>query len=125
MRSFEKLMMVTRLDMWRHTAAVPHARSPRAQVICLTVILLLVGCAAPREELWPPKPGSPTHPVYVSLDTWHAMIAFPIDRAEEPELSVQPESSGAETQASAGRTQRLYEEWGYAERACIWREGRA
>jgi hypothetical protein len=64
------------------------------------VTLLLLGCASPREELWPPQPGSLTHPVYVSLDTWHAMIAFPVP-AQHSELS----------------PQHLYEEWGYAERA--------
>jgi hypothetical protein len=100
MRSFEKIMMVTRQDMWRHTAAVPHARSLGPLVICLTVILLLLGCASPREELWPPRPGSLTHPIYVSLDTWHAMIAFPPDTPDASRF-----------------TPHAYEEWGYAERA--------
>ena len=117
MSSFEKIMMVTRLEVRRHTAPVPHARSLRHQVICLTVILLLLGCASPREERWPPQPGFPTHPIYVSLDTWHAMIAFPVDGTEEPGLKAQPESSGEETQTSVRRTQLFYEEWGYAERA--------
>jgi hypothetical protein len=59
-------------------------------VACMTT-LLLYGCAAPARELWPPPSGAPARTIYVSLDAWHAMIAFPEDRG--------------------------FEEWGYAERA--------
>lgn len=45
------------------------------------------------------------------------MIAFPVDRTEKSGLKARPESSGGETQTSAGRTQHFYEEWGYAEQA--------
>jgi hypothetical protein len=45
------------------------------------------------------------------------MIAFPVDRTEEPGLKNQAESSGEETQTSVRRAQHFYEEWGYAERA--------
>ena len=55
--------------------------------------ILLSACASPVEGLWPPPPDSPARTVHVSLDTWHAMIAFPAD------------------------TPHAYEEWGYAERA--------
>jgi hypothetical protein len=40
--------------------------------------------------------------VYVSIDTWHAMIAFPHENG---------------TEHSAFKSQHLFEEWGYAERA--------
>ncbi len=59
----------------------------------LLIALLLGGCASPVEGLWPPAAGAPSHMIHVSLDTWHAMIAFPVD------------------------TPHAYEEWGYAERA--------
>jgi len=54
---------------------------------------LLWGCASPIPDLWPPTPDEPARTIYVSLDTWHAMITFPVD------------------------TPHTYEEWGYAERA--------
>lgn len=54
---------------------------------------LLWGCASPIPDLWPPTPDVPARTIYVSLDIWHAMIAFPVG------------------------TPHTYEEWGYAERA--------
>ena len=66
--------------------------------ILLLGLLLLAGCAAPIQELWPPPEGAPSVRILVSLDTWHAMIAMPIE----------PKSAAAKA---------LYEEWGYAERA--------
>ncbi len=52
------------------------------------VILLTLSsaCASPVEGLWPPSPKSVQHTMYVSIGTWHAMIAFPI----QPEDSNQP-----------------------------------
>lgn len=75
-------------------------------------LLLLVpaaGCATPRGGLWPPAPGEPTQAIFVSVDTWHAMIAFPLEA--QPELL--REGSG-DAPAGGGP---LFEEWGYAERA--------
>jgi hypothetical protein len=63
---------------------------------------LLSACASPVEGLWPPPPDSATQTIVVSIDTWHAMIAFP--REDGPEHS-------------AVGSQYSYEEWGYAERA--------
>jgi hypothetical protein len=58
------------------------------------------------------------HTVYVSLDTWHAMIAFPReDGTEDSELTTERNSSDSGHQSSALGSQPLYEEWGYAERA--------
>ncbi|MEW6544902.1 MAG: DUF2459 domain-containing protein [Nitrospirota bacterium] len=68
------------------------------------LLLFTCGCAGPVRELWPPQPGAPSRTVIVSLDTWHAMIAFP--------LSGQPAASDIQT--SAFSIQR-FEEWGYAE----------
>ena len=65
----------------------------------LCVLLLWPGCAAPAQELWPPPPETSFRTIYVSLDAWHAMIAFPLS-----------------DQHSAFSAQR-FEEWGYAERA--------
>jgi hypothetical protein len=63
---------------------------------------VLAGCAAPVAGLWPPAPQTPTRPIVVSLDSWHAMIAFPFDGlARDPRAT--PDAR--------------FEEWGYAERA--------
>lgn len=71
-----------------------------AVAITLLVFLLLSACASPVEGLWPLAPGSPARTVVVSLDTWHAMIAFQTDRPHASPL-----------------TPHAFEEWGYAERA--------
>ena len=57
------------------------------------------GCATSDPALWPPAPGTPTKEIYVSLDTWHAMIGF---QKETTTPSPEPVR---------------FEEWGYAERA--------
>ena len=64
------------------------------------LLTLLSACASPVESLRPPPPDSDSQTIVVSLDTWHAMIAFPIDT---------PDASRFAPHA--------YEEWGYAERA--------
>jgi hypothetical protein len=56
----------------------------------------VAGCVSPIQELWPPGSNAPSYPIYVSLDTWHAMIGFS-----------EGERKGREE----------FEEWGYAERA--------
>ncbi len=66
----------------------------------LSALLLLSACASPVEGLWPPAPNSPARTVVVSLDTWHAMIAFSTDMPYASPL-----------------TPHAFEEWGYAERA--------
>ncbi|MDR4470816.1 MAG: DUF2459 domain-containing protein [Nitrospira sp.] len=64
------------------------------EISCSVVLLTLSSaCASPVEGLWPPPPDSNTQTIAVSIDTWHAMIAFQND------------------------TPHAYEEWGYAERA--------
>ncbi|HSA87556.1 MAG TPA: DUF2459 domain-containing protein [Nitrospira sp.] len=73
------------------------------------VLMLLSACASPVKSLWPVPPESAAHTMYVSIDTWHAMIAFPT----QPEGSDQLSAFSIE-----GNTpQHLFEEWGYAERA--------
>jgi hypothetical protein len=62
------------------------------------VLFLASGCTAPIRGLWPPSQNDPTITISVSLDTWHAMIAFPGQTTEDVE-------------------KKFYEEWGYAERA--------
>jgi len=66
----------------------------------LSASVLLSACALPVEGLWPLSLDSPARTIFVSLDTWHAMIAF---RADTPDAS--------------RFTPHEYEEWGYAERA--------
>jgi hypothetical protein len=73
---------------------------PRRYVLgfVFALVITFYGCAAPVQGLWPPQDGAPSHTIVISLDTWHAMIAFPLapfpfDR------------------------QSAFEEWGYAEQA--------
>ena len=89
-----------------------------------TIILWVAGailfsaCASPVEGLWPPPPDSAARPILVSLDTWHAMIAFPRENGtEDSGLRTGRNSSDSGPQSSALGSQHLYEEWGYAERA--------
>ena len=88
--------------------------SDKARTISLSgaaiLLALLPACASPVEGLWPPSPASPARTIYVSLDTWHAMIAFPI----QPEDSEQPSAFSFK---EGNPPQHLFEEWGYAERA--------
>lgn len=97
-------------------------RDPLVQRIRLTVgalcLLPLSGCASPVEGLWPPTQSSPAQTIVVSLDPWHAMIAFSMEQAassdQPPAVDLEARSS---TQHSAPSTQHSFEEWGYAERA--------
>lgn len=102
--------------------SVPVARRRRSDWIgsagsILIACLLLWGCASPLPELWPPPSDAPIQTVSVSLDTWHAMIALPVERTEDSGLRTERESSASETQSSALSPRPSYEEWGYAERA--------
>jgi hypothetical protein len=62
------------------------------------------GCVTAAPEIWPPAAGETVRTVMISVDTWHAMIAFPLD-------------AGTPGGGSAAEARALYEEWGYAERA--------
>lgn len=73
-----------------------------AVVLVFITIVLLTACASPVEGLWPPPSDARPKTIAVSLDTWHAVIAF---------------HRKNETDESALRSQHLFEEWGYAERA--------
>ncbi len=82
--------------------------------VLVSLMALMLGCATPGSELWPPRPGDASHTVLVSLDTWHAMIAFP--RTTSQSLVLSPESSDPTSQSSVLNPQsHVYEEWGYAE----------
>ena len=89
-----------------------------AVVHLVIACMLLGGCASPIPNLWPPPSDASARTIYVSLDTWHAMIAFPI---QQEAISDQPSAlsfmEGSPTHNSALRTQDSFEEWGYAERA--------
>lgn len=100
----------TRWEMSHATRAIPF----RGATVFLS---LLWACASPVEGLRPPPPEFIQHTVYVSLDTWHAMIAFPIQQADSDQPSAFSSKDGTFSQHSSLRTQHLYEEWGYAERA--------
>jgi len=73
---------------------------PRRYVLGFVFALFIAfyGCAAPVQGLWPPQDGAPSHTIVVSLDTWHATIAFPLSP-----FSFDRQSA--------------FEEWGYAEQA--------
>jgi hypothetical protein len=89
----------------------------------LLIALLLGGCASPVEGLWPPAAGAPSHTIHVSLDTWHAMIAFHLSEqsrasSEQREVPIPDLGSPAFPGYSRPAVRRsLFEEWGYAERA--------
>lgn len=92
-------------------------------MVVIALSLLLSACASPVEGLWPPPQDSPARTIFVSLDTWHAMIAFPSEpTATGTQLSATGEeehrgaSSPPDHQPSTIRSS-LFEEWGYAERA--------
>ncbi len=78
----------------------------RLNVVPPFIALLLSGCASPVEGLWPPAADVPSHTIHVSLDSWHAMIAFPVPP------SFVPSSVNGGRKGGGG-----FEEWGYAERA--------
>ena len=92
-----------RVPIWSRTEL---GRNTIARTIgfrgAVLLFALLSGCASPVEGLWPPPQDSTTQTIEVSLDTWHAMIAFPQTK---------------ETEDLALGSKHLYEEWGYAERA--------
>lgn len=89
-----------------------------AVALLLVATGLLSACASPVEGLWPASQGSATRAVVVSLDSWHAMIAFPRENGtEDVGLRTEKNSSGSEPQSSALGSQHVFEEWGYAERA--------
>lgn len=70
------------------------------------------GCVAPVQELWPPPQNAPSHTIVVSLDTWHAMIAFAL---EEPRRHSGASADSRPAPLLDRKT--AFEEWGYAERA--------
>ncbi len=86
--------------------AITASGGVRLNVVPPFIALLLGGCASPVEGLWPPAAGAPSHTIHVSLDTWHAMIAFPVP----PSFVPSPLDGG-------GMSGDGFEEWGYAERA--------
>jgi hypothetical protein len=85
--------------------------------ITLSAILMLSACVSPVESLWPPARDLSARTIVVSLDTWHAMIAFPIQQEDSDQPSVFSSEEGVSIQHSPLRTPHSYEEWGYAERA--------
>lgn len=87
---------------------------PRRHVLGFVFVLILsfCGCAAPVQGLWPPQDGASSHTIVISLDTWHAMIAFSLNEAEHP----QGAASAHQPPFSFDR-KTAFEEWGYAEQA--------
>ena len=88
-----------------------HSASPISS--CLLLVALCVsGCATSDPALWPPSPGAPTKHIFVSLDTWHAMIGFQGElRQDQKKVSQESKSSTPSPEPV------MFEEWGYAERA--------
>ena len=80
--------------------------------ISLAFLLLLQGGCTIFSEQWPPPHDGLSQEIYVSLDTWHAMIGFP--RENERVVTGSHPTSGngvSETDVS------YFEEWGFSERA--------
>jgi Protein of unknown function (DUF2459) len=70
--------------------------------LLILALILLLGCVGPKADLWPPAPNTPSRTIYVSVDTWHAVIDL-------------PDGNSPLTPLPSRRTD--FEEWGYAERA--------
>lgn len=84
--------------------------------------ILLSACASPVEGLWPTAPDSPARTIFVSLDTWHAMIAFseseqPAAGSEQQKAQLPPPSPSFRSHSPPAIRYQLFQEWGYAERA--------
>ena len=87
-------------------------------ILWVAALILLSACASPVEGLQPRNPDSSARTLFVSVDTWHAMIAFPRESVpDDSQLTGKRNSSDPGSQSSALTSQHLYEEWGYAERA--------
>jgi hypothetical protein len=71
----------------------------RVLLLLAVGLLFSAGCTTANHDLSSLPESFPSGTVIVSLDTWHAMLAFPIEAGKTSE-------NGAS----------LYEEWGYAER---------
>jgi Protein of unknown function (DUF2459) len=87
-----------------HPAPSPAGRETvygRPSIWLVVVLGLLAGCAAPVADLWPPGPGAGAQTIIVSVDSWHAMIAFPL---------------ADDTRGTGAVPGARFEEWGYAER---------
>lgn len=82
----------------------------RGSYILALWLLVLQACASATDR-WPPLDSEPHHRIYVSLDTWHGMIAY----AAEPEPSSSAQDTAGLEMHTPVSTVR-YEEWGYAER---------
>ncbi len=106
----------------RSRATTRARRSPAVAALSVTCALL-GGCASPVPELWPPPSDAPSWTVYVSLDTWHAMIAFPLSKEQTASSEQRKGQASLSESSSPPSPQRsdmgspLFEEWGYAERA--------
>ena len=84
-----------------------------AVVLALSASLWLSACASSVESPRSTNLDSPVLTIFVSLDTWHAMIAFPIQQGDSDQPSAFSSEEGTFPQHSSLRTQHLYEEWGY------------
>ena len=76
------------------------------------LLFLQGGCTTPLSAIWPPPHDVPLQEIYVSLDTWHAIIGFP----QKNERLV-PENRFTLGGVISGNNHSYFEEWGFAERA--------
>lgn len=95
---------------WRKFIAVDISK--RSHTIVLVALLVTGGCATAVPHLWPPASGTPTKKIFISLDTWHAMIGFPQERQQDHQEITKPSEFSIQSSRQA-----TFEEWGYAERA--------
>lgn len=70
----------------------------RSRLVLLFFLVLCQSCASPIADLWPPKPGTPSHRITVAMDAWHSVVGvWPADDRQG---------------AAAGKAR----EWGFADR---------
>lgn len=84
----------------------------RRTLLAFVLATFANGCAAAQPHLWPPAAGEPSYPIYISLDTWHGMIGFPTTAGS---TVLKPEQNELPAEPSAGPSEMVFEEWGYAE----------
>ena len=84
---------------------------------CLLICLWLGACASPLPDLWPPGPDDKVRTIFVSLDSWHAVIAFPgrSKVGDDQPAGVDGQKADA-SRYPLREVGHAFEEWGYAER---------
>lgn len=84
---------------------------------CLLSGLLSTSCASPVLNVWPPGRDDSSRTVFVSIDSWHAVIALPNRLTDGQDRPAKAGTLAADADSDPmGAMADVFEEWGYAER---------